>query len=221
MWVFRCCSAYWLWSKASFSQRIWSPWAISRKGFRDLWCDANGLQLPMMPRPVCQASVHLAGKCKPKVNDLQDLLALWLVCSQGCDGSPALLQGLSTYFLLKTKYTESTQHGVEFKALPVPSQAHLGAFPLQSWAAAWQERKEGRERGRKGRRFLCSAMKESKGWSGNWIQGHCGGWLGPECLQRDKNRITTKRSLGWVMGSADFLHFRLSSENEPFAYKAQ
>lgn len=109
-------------------------------------CDADGLQLPKMPRADRQPPVHLAGKGKPRADDLQDLLALWLVCSQGRAWSPAFLQGLSTYFLLKTKYTKSPP-SMEWNSglCPLPPKHIWEPFPRRA------EQLHG-ERGREGRR---------------------------------------------------------------------
>lgn len=161
MWAFRRCSTYWLLSKASFSHRIWWPCAVSRKGFRDLLGDADGLQLPTMPRAAHQPPAHLAGKGKPRADDLQDLLALRLVCSQGRAWSPAFLQGLSTYFLLKTKYTKSPP-GTEWNSglCPLLPEHIWEPFPRRA------EQLHG-ERGKEGGRPPCSATEESEGRNGN------------------------------------------------------
>lgn len=123
------------------------------------------------------------------------------VCSQGCAWSPAFLQGLSTYFLLKTKYTKSPP-GTEWNSglCPFPSEHIWEPF-------AHRAEQLHSERGREGEgwRVPCSAMEESEGWNRNWIQGWCGGWLYPEDVQREMGQ-----DHGELTGSDDSQDFRLS-----------
>lgn len=121
--------------------------------------DADGLQLPTTPRTARQPPDHLTGKGKPRANDLQDLLALLLVCSQGRAWSPAFLQGLSTYFLLKTKYTKSPL-GTEWNSglCPLPPEHIWEPFPRRAEQLLG---KRGREEGREGDRLLHSATQKS------------------------------------------------------------
>jgi len=138
--------------------------------------------------------------------ELQDLLALWLVCSQGRAWSPAFLQGLLTYFLHKTKYTKSP-HGTEWNSglCPLPPE-HIWEPFLHR--AEQLHSKRGREGGREtpmlchqGKWGLKRQLNYGMLW---WVAQPWGSSVG-------QGQDCRRYSLGWVTGRDDFPDFRLSN----------